>query len=84
MKQKEPEQTTLNELIEKETGTTPAPDTIPIPVPAITRTRTKPGYHGLYIRVTDEHYAELEKTADGRPLNVWLSRLVDRNFDKLQ
>lgn len=42
------------------------------------RTRTKPGVHSLYVTVSDEMYAKLEKTADGRPINVWLSRLIER------
>jgi hypothetical protein len=46
------------------------------------KTRTVPGEHSLYVHVPDELYAKLQETADGRPLNVWLSRLVVRNFDK--
>jgi hypothetical protein len=84
MKKNEPEQTTLNELIEKETGQPPEPGTLPVTVDQPARRRTKEGFHGLFVSVSDEHFAELEKTADGRPLNVWLSRLVDRNFSKLQ
>ena len=57
------------------------PDVKPA-VPAKKRTRP-PGTHGLHVTLTDALYAKLEKTADGRPINVWLSRLIERNFDKL-
>ena len=56
--------------------------TEPKAVPAKKRTRP-PGTHSLHVTIPDALYAKLEKTADGRPLNVWLSRLVERNFDKL-
>ena len=51
--------------------------------PEVHRTRTKPGQHSLFVHVNDAQYAKLQETADGRPLNVWLSRLIERNFDKL-
>ena len=39
----------------------------------------KPGMHNLHVSISDEVYSLLEKTADGRPLNVWLSKLIERN-----
>lgn len=44
---------------------------------------TKPGFKSLKVTLSDEHHAALEKTADGRPTNVWLSKLVERHFDTL-
>ena len=85
----ESKQTTLNEQIEKVTGHPTPEDTIPtqgrmeswpleLPVPS--RHRTKPGFHSLFVSIPDAQYAQLESTADGRPINVWLSRLIERHF----
>jgi hypothetical protein len=46
----------------------------------ITRTRTKPGQHGLFVAVSDAHHELLTKSADGRPINVWLSKLIERHI----
>jgi hypothetical protein len=56
--------------------------TEPKAAPAKKRTRP-PGFHSLHVLLDDSLYAKLEATADGRPINVWLSRLIQRNFDKL-
>jgi hypothetical protein len=42
------------------------------------RTRT-PGTHTLQVTISDALFAKLEATADGRPINLWLSRLIERN-----
>ena len=76
----ESKQTTLNEQIEKVTGNPVPEDTLPIKLPVPARHRTKPGFHSLFVSVPDAQYAQLESTADGRPINVWLSRLIDRHF----
>ena len=76
----ESKQTTLNELVEKATGHPVSEDTLPIKLPVPARHRTKPGFHSLFVSVPDAQYAQLESTADGRPINVWLSRLIDRHF----
>jgi hypothetical protein len=76
-------QTTLNDLIEKETGAKPGPDTIFIPVAAITRTRTKPGYKNLFLTLNEGDYNQLVISADGRPVPAWLSRLVAGNIAEL-
>jgi hypothetical protein len=47
-------------------------------VPAKKRTRP-PGTHSLHVTISDALYEDLEKTADGRPVNAWLSRLIERN-----
>ena len=76
---KDNKQVTLNEAIERETGEPTPPNTIPIPVEVTTvQHQTRPGYHSLYVEVSDEFYERLEKTADGRNINVWLSRLIER------
>ena len=76
----EQKQTTLNEQIEKVTGHPVPENTVPIELPVPARRRTKPGFHSLLVSVPDAQYAQLESTADGRPINVWLSRLIDRHF----
>ncbi len=76
----ESKQTTLNEQIEKVTGNPVPEDTLPIKLPVPARHRTKPGFHSLFVSVPDAQYAQLESTADGRPINVWLSRLIERHF----
>ena len=76
----EAKQTTLNEQIEKVTGNPVPEDTLPIKLPVPARHRTKPGFHSLFVSVPDAQYAQLESTADGRPINVWLSRLIERHF----
>ena len=50
---------------------------------AVTRTRTKEGYRSLFVTIPEEKYAKLEETADGRPINLWLSRLIDRHFETM-
>ena len=76
----EQKHTTLNEQIEKVTGNPVPEDTLPIKLPVPARHRTKPGFHSLFVSVPDAQYAQLESTADGRPINVWLSRLIERHF----
>ncbi len=76
----ESKQTTLNEQIEKVTGNPVPEDTLPIKLPVPARHRTKPGFHSLFVSIPDAQYAQLESTADGRPINVWLSRLIERHF----
>lgn len=76
----EQKQTTLNEQIEKVTGNPVPEDTLPIKLPVPARHRTKPGFHSLFVSIPDAQYAQLESTADGRPINVWLSRLIERHF----
>lgn len=41
-----------------------------------------PGERSLHVTVTQDIFDELEKSADGRPINVWLSKLIGRNFAK--
>lgn len=66
----------------------PEPPTVPETATETTqpkRTRSKPGTHNVFVTVSDEFYAKLEKSADGRPVNVWLSRLVERTtFPELE
>lgn len=47
------------------------------------RTRTKEGEHCVFVALSHEHYERLRESADGRPVNVWLSKLIGRNFDVL-
>lgn len=44
------------------------------------RARTKPGHVSLFVSVSDNSYHNLCESADGRPLNVWLSLLIERNL----
>ena len=41
---------------------------------------TTPGTRALHVTISDEQFAALEESADGRPINVWLSKLVERHF----
>jgi hypothetical protein len=51
---------------------------------APTKKRTRPpGTHSLHVTLTDALYVKLEATADGRPVNVWLSRIIERNAHNL-
>lgn len=53
--------------------------------PAKKRTpRKKPGQHNLHVSISDAMFEQLEKSADGRPINVWLSKLVERHFDSFK
>jgi hypothetical protein len=76
----ESKQTTLNEQIEKVTGHPVPENTVSIELPVPARHRTKPGFHSLFVYIPDAQFAQLESTADGRPINVWLSRLIERHF----
>ena len=40
----------------------------------------KPGTRALHVTITDDQYTLLESSADGRPINVWLSKLIERHF----
>ena len=52
--------------------------------PTAPKKRTRPpGTHSLHVTVNDKLYAQLEATADGRPLNIWLSKLVERHISKV-
>ena len=42
----------------------------------VKKSRTKPGQHGLFVTLTDNEFHNLTESADGRPLNVWLSKLI--------
>ncbi|MGB9407978.1 MAG: hypothetical protein WCA89_10605 [Terracidiphilus sp.] len=44
--------------------------------------RTKPGQRGLFVNVSDAHHELLTKSADGRPVNIWLSKLVERHIEE--
>lgn len=48
--------------------------------PAVTiepkRTRSKPGENKVQVTLSDEDYGNLSNTADGRSVNVWLSRML--------
>ena len=79
-------QTTLNDLIEKETGEKPAPNTIPIPVAAITRTRTKPGYTRKLISITDEAWGIIEAHIENYDLDEsrFLTRLLSNAAGELK
>jgi hypothetical protein len=46
--------------------------------------RSKPGYKSLQVALTEAHFEKLEKSADGRPLNIWLSKLIERHFDSFK
>jgi len=46
------------------------------------RTRP-PGTHSLHVTLTDALYAKIEATADGRPVNMWLARIIERNAHNL-
>lgn len=37
------------------------------------------GTRSLHITIAESLYAKIEQTADGRPINDWLSRLIERN-----
>lgn len=54
----------------------PTPESTEVSTIKPTRTRTKPGEHSLYVTLDDQTFADLEETADGRPLNMWLSKLI--------
>ena len=38
--------------------------------------RLKEGQHSVYATIDDYNYVALDATADGRPLNAWLSRMI--------
>ena len=45
--------------------------------------RVPPGTHSLHVTVNDKLYAQLEATADGRRINIWLSKLIERHISKV-
>jgi predicted HicB family RNase H-like nuclease len=50
---------------------------------APTKKQTRPpGTHALRVTINESLRTSLEATADGRPLNVWLSKLVERHISK--
>ena len=55
-----------------------------MPEVKIVKKRTRPaGTHTLQVTISDALFAKLEATADGRPINLWLSRLIERNAHNL-
>lgn len=76
-------QVTVNEAVQEVTGKPTPADVVPIKIPEVKRTRAKAGQQGLFVYLTQAQYDVLVISADGRPLNAWLSRLIDRNFETL-
>jgi len=55
------------------------------PAATAPKTRTRiPGTHALHVTINDTLYDKLMSTADGRPINVWLSKLVERHIPKVE
>ena len=50
------------------------------PATAAKKRTRPPGIHALHVTINESLRTQLEKTADGRPLNVWLSKLIERHI----
>ena len=50
---------------------------------APTKKRTRPpGTYSFHVTINESLYDTLRRTADGRPINVWLSKLIERHISK--
>lgn len=76
-------QVTVNDAVAEATGQPTPENVVPISIPQPKRTRGKEGTQGIFVYLSQSNYDALTISADGRPLNAWLSRLIDRNFEKL-
>lgn len=90
MKHTEEEQTTLNELIQCETGVSPTLDAIPIKLPTPERHRTRPGFVSKFVHIPEGAWelieAHLEAHLEAHDLDEkkFLTRLLANAATQLE
>ena len=72
------EQVGLNELIQRETGEAPTPDTIPIKLPTPERHRTRPGFVSKFVHIPEGEWKRIEAYVEANDLDEkkFLTRML--------